>query len=68
MDKTAIIHVPVGKLSFEDDKLRDNTQALVQAVIKAKPAAAKGKYVRSIHLASTMGPGVAIDPAAVDAA
>jgi large subunit ribosomal protein L1 len=68
VDKTAIIHVPVGKLSFDDKQLSENTEALVQAVIKAKPAAAKGKYVQSIYLASTMGPGVAIDPAAVDAA
>ena len=68
VDKTAIIHVPVGKLSFDDSKLAENAQALVAAVIKAKPSAAKGKYVHSIHLASTMGPGVPIDPAAVDAA
>jgi large subunit ribosomal protein L1 len=68
VDKTAIIHVAVGKLSFADEQLLENTQTLVQAVMKAKPAAAKGKYVKSIHLASTMGPGVAIDPAAVEAA
>jgi len=68
VDKTAIIHVPVGRLSFDDKQLSENAEALVQAVIKAKPAAAKGKYVQSIYLASTMGPGVAIDPAAVDAA
>jgi len=68
VDKTAIVHVPVGKLSFDDVKLADNTRALVAAVLKAKPASAKGKYVRSIHVCSTMGPGVAIDPAAVDAA
>ena len=68
VDKTAIIHVPVGRLSFDDEKLAENTQALVAAVIKAKPATAKGKYVHSIYLASTMGPGVSIDPAAVDAA
>jgi large subunit ribosomal protein L1 len=68
VDKTAIIHVPVGRLSFDNQKLAENTQALVAAVIKAKPATAKGKYVHSIYLASTMGPGVSIDPAAVDAA
>ena len=68
VDKTAIIHVPVGRLSFDDDKLAENTQTLVAAVIKAKPSTAKGKYVHSIYLASTMGPGVSIDPAAVDAA
>jgi len=68
VDKTAIIHVPVGKLSFDDAKLAENTQALVAAVVKAKPSTAKGKYVHSIYIASTMGPGVSIDPAAVDAA
>ena len=68
VDKTAIIHVAVGKLSFSDDKLADNARTLIQAVMKAKPASAKGKYVRSIYVSSTMGPGVAIDPAAVDAA
>ena len=68
VDKTAIIHVPVGKLSFDDEKLAENTQTLVTAVMKAKPSTAKGKYVHSIYIASTMGPGVSIDPAAVDAA
>ena len=68
VDKTAIIHVGVGKLSFPDDKLADNARTLIQAVMKAKPASAKGKYVRSIYVCSTMGPSVAIDPAAVDAA
>jgi large subunit ribosomal protein L1 len=67
VDKTAIIHVPVGKLSFEDAKLQENTLALVQAVLRAKPAAAKGKYLMSVHIASTMGPGVAIDPVALEA-
>jgi large subunit ribosomal protein L1 len=68
VDKTAIIHVPVGRLSFDDGKLVDNTRTLVGAVMKAKPSAAKGKYVHSIYLASTMGPGVAVDPGSVDAA
>ena len=67
VDKTAIIHVPVGKLSFEDEKLVENTQALVDAVVRAKPATAKGKYLISIHVASTMGPGVAVDPASAEA-
>ena len=67
VDKTAIIHVPVGKLSFDDTKLVENAQALVQAVIRAKPAAAKGKYLISAHVASTMGPGVALDPVALEA-
>jgi large subunit ribosomal protein L1 len=68
VDKTAIIHVAVGKLSFDDAKLAETASALMQAVVKAKPPAAKGKYVQSIYLSSTMGPGVAIDPAVVDAA
>jgi len=67
VDKTAIIHVPVGKLSFDDTKLTENARALVQAVIRAKPPAAKGKYLLSIHVASTMGPGVPVDPAALEA-
>lgn len=66
VDKTAIIHVPVGRLSFDDAKLADNTRTLVRAVLRAKPAAAKGKYVKSIYVASTMGPGVAVDPDAVE--
>jgi large subunit ribosomal protein L1 len=68
VDKTAIIHVPLGKLSFEDDKLVDNAKALVQAVVRAKPATAKGKYLISIHVASTMGPGVPVDPVQMEAA
>ena len=68
VDKTAIVHVAVGKLSFEDQQLAENVQTLVQAVMRAKPAAAKGKYLKSIHVASTMGPGVAIDPSIVEAA
>lgn len=61
VDKTGTIHVPVGKASFAGDKLLENTQTLIQAVLKAKPAAAKGKYVRSATICSTMGPGVALD-------
>ena len=67
VDKTAIVHAPVGKTSFPDDKLLDNLKTLIDTVLKAKPAAAKGKYVRSIAISSTMGPGVRIDPAAVGA-
>jgi large subunit ribosomal protein L1 len=58
----------VGKASFEADKLAENASALIQSVLKAKPASAKGKYVRSIVISSTMGPGVAIDLASVEAA
>ena len=67
VDKTAIIHVPLGKLSFDDEQLAHNAKTLVQAVLQAKPPAAKGKYVVSIHIASTMGPGVAVDPASMEA-
>ena len=66
VDKTAIIHCPVGKLSFADAALVENTEALIGAIQKAKPAAAKGKYVKSIFLGSTMGPSVPVDPAVAD--
>src|SRR6202050_5125948 len=61
VDKTGVIHVPVGKVSFTTDKLLENAASLLQAVVKAKPAAAKGKYVRSVTICSTMGPGVSLD-------
>ena len=61
VDKTGIIHAPVGKVSFAADKLVENASSLISAVIKAKPAVAKGKYVRSTTICSTMGPGVAVD-------
>jgi large subunit ribosomal protein L1 len=61
VDKTGIIHAPVGKISFASDKLFENAASLITAVIKAKPAVAKGKYVRSATICSTMSPGVAID-------
>jgi large subunit ribosomal protein L1 len=64
VDKTGVIHVGVGKISFEADKIRDNTKALLDAVVKAKPATAKGKYVKKVNLASTMSPGVLIDEGA----
>ena len=63
VDKTGIIHAPVGKVSFSADKLVENAASLITAVIKAKPAVAKGKYVKSATICSTMGPGVAIDTA-----
>ena len=62
LDKSNIIHVPVGKASFGAEKLADNFRTLIGAIIKAKPAAAKGQYLRSITVASTMGPGVKISP------
>jgi len=61
VDKTAIIHTPVGKASFTAEKLIENARTLIDSVVKAKPAAAKGKYVRSISISSTMGPGVSLD-------
>ena len=61
VDKTGIIHSPVGKLSFSTVKLIENASSLIQAVLKAKPAAAKGKYVKTCTVCSTMGPGVALD-------
>ena len=66
VDKTAIIHAPVGKVSFGAEKLLENAKTLIDTVIKAKPAAAKGRYVKSIALSSTMGPGVKIDTSHVD--
>jgi len=61
VDKTGVIHAPVGKVSFPADKLLENANSLIQAVLKAKPSAAKGKYVKSATLCSTMGPGVHLD-------
>ncbi|MDR0854658.1 MAG: 50S ribosomal protein L1 [Clostridiales Family XIII bacterium] len=63
LDKTNIIHTPIGKVSFGPEKLGDNFKTLVEAVIKAKPAAAKGQYLKSVTIASTMGPGVKVNPA-----
>ncbi len=60
-DKTGIIHAPLGKLSFSTEKLHENTLALVNAIVRAKPAAAKGKYILGISLSSTMGPGLKLD-------
>ena len=68
VDKTGIIHSPIGKISFEAGKLATNAQVLLAAIMKAKPAAAKGKYMKKVTLTSTMGPGIPIDPAEVDLA
>ena len=65
LDKTNIIHTPIGKASFGPEKLQDNFNALLEAIIKAKPAAAKGQYLRSDTVASTMGPGVKLNPALI---
>ncbi|MFC1932769.1 50S ribosomal protein L1 [Chloroflexota bacterium] len=61
LDRTAIIHVPLGKASFEDDKLMDNLTAVIEAVVKAKPSGAKGQYVKTASLTTTMGPGIELD-------
>ena len=65
LDKTNIIHVPVGKVSFGGEKLTENFAALMDAIVKAKPAAAKGQYLKSIAVTSTMGPGVKVNPAKI---
>jgi len=66
VDKTGIIHAPVGKMSFATNSLVENAHALVDSIVKAKPSAAKGKYLRSVTLSSTMGPGVRIDTTHID--
>ncbi|MGS0765770.1 50S ribosomal protein L1 [Syntrophomonas curvata] len=68
VDKTAIIHVPIGRVSFEAEKLLDNLNVFAEALIKARPAAAKGQYMRSVSVCSTMGPGVKINPLVLMAA
>lgn len=65
LDKTNIIHCPIGKASFEAAQLKDNFDALLGAVLRAKPASAKGQYIKSVAIASTMGPGIKINPAKV---
>jgi large subunit ribosomal protein L1 len=64
VDKTGVIHVGVGKVSFDDQKLRENAQTLLDAVVRAKPSTAKGKYVKKVNLAATMSPGVLLDETA----
>jgi large subunit ribosomal protein L1 len=67
VDKTGVIHVPVGKVSFPVEKLTENARSLIDAVIKAKPQTAKGKYVKKLNVATTMGPGVLLDAAPLGA-
>lgn len=66
LDKTNIIHVPIGKVSFGTEKILENFQTLMGAIIKAKPAASKGQYLRSVAISSTMGPGIKLNPAKID--
>jgi large subunit ribosomal protein L1 len=68
VDKAGIVHSPIGKISFDAVKLAENAHALLSAVVKAKPSAAKGKYVKKVTLTSTMGPGILIDHADIEAA
>ena len=63
LDKANIIHVPVGKVSFTDEQLKENVDALMDAIVKAKPSSLKGQYLRSVTLATTMGPGVKVSVA-----
>lgn len=67
VDKAGVVHAPIGKVSFDAARLIDNAEALVTSVVKAKPSAAKGKYVKSVAVASTMGPGVRVDSTGVEA-
>jgi large subunit ribosomal protein L1 len=67
-DKTSLVHVPVGKLSFDAQKLIDNARTVIVSIVRAKPSAAKGKYIKSATLSSTMGPGVPLDTSAAEAA
>ena len=67
-DKTALVHCPVGKMSFTPEKLVDNATTVISSVIKAKPSAAKGKYIKGCTLSSSMGPGIKIDVAPIEAA
>ena len=66
VDKAGVVHAPIGRISFAPERLIANAHALMETIVKAKPAAAKGKYLRSVTMSSTMGPGVAIDTARVD--
>jgi len=64
-EKAGIVHVPIGKISFDEDKLLDNAKTVIKSIIKAKPATSKGKYLKKLSISSTMGPGIAIDTASL---
>lgn len=66
VDKTGIIHAPCGKIQFDEKNLYENIQALIDAVVRAKPSTSKGKYIRSIYLSSTMSPGIKVDETSID--
>lgn len=68
IDKGSIVHAPFGKLSFDEEKLVANARALLEAISRAKPPTSKGKYIKSVTVSSTMGPGIHVDPASVEAA
>lgn len=65
LDKAGIIHVPIGKVSFENEKLQENFATIFDTVLKAKPAAAKGTFMKNVSITSTMGPGIKVDPSTV---
>jgi large subunit ribosomal protein L1 len=66
VEKAGIVHVPVGKVSFDENKLADNTKAVLESILKVKPASSKGKYLRNITISTTMGPGITMDIAAIE--
>jgi large subunit ribosomal protein L1 len=66
VDKYGIIHTSIGKVSFEEPKIVENVREFIQTIVKLKPAAAKGTYIRSLYLSSTMSPGIRLDPKAIE--
>jgi large subunit ribosomal protein L1 len=66
VEKAGIVHVPVGKASFDENKLVDNAKAVLESILKAKPSTSKGKYLKSASVSTTMGPGIKMDPASIE--